>query len=186
MKYLSNKIEPQNKYDFFFKVWTGCNNGYNFGSNTYLKSHAIHEGGVSTSDILFQQSQTPWPPKRDLTSFSTQVLSLPPWQIKSIGEYNIYRYIIFNCTWKFILQLRLARYRVVVLYTPSRHCEGMEIFYQDPTHFTVEAYKKHGMKVVNFQLAMEDRRWFIVGCYLVPDNASSIENIVWNTAHRPW
>ena len=40
--------------------------------------------------------------------------------------------------------------------------------------------------VVSFQLESGDRWWYIVGCYLAPDDASTIEDIVAAISKRPW
>ena len=42
----------------------------------------------------------------------------------------------------------------------------------------VETHHKHGLKVVSFGIDMGERHWFIVGCYLFPDNAYPIERVV--------
>ena len=38
----------------------------------------------------------------------------------------------------------------------------------------MEEIQTYTEKVVSFHLVLGDRRWFIVGCYLVPDNALTI------------
>ena len=42
----------------------------------------------------------------------------------------------------------------------------------------MEAVRKYGLNVIVFQLATGARRWYIVGCYLAPDNTSTIERVV--------
>ena len=49
----------------------------------------------------------------------------------------------------------------------------------------VEAHHRHIPKIVSFHLAMGPRRWFVVGYYLTPDNATSIKRVVGTMAKRP-
>ena len=52
------------------------------------------------------------------------------------------------------------------------------MFHQSEPHFTVGVVQKFGPNVVGFQLATGARQWYIVGCYLAPDNTSTIESVV--------
>ena len=45
--------------------------------------------------------------------------------------------------------------------------------------------RKYGLNVIVFQLATGARRWYIVGCYLAPDNTSTIERVVEALRSRP-
>ena len=38
--------------------------------------------------------------------------------------------------------------------------------------------RKYGPNVIGFQLATGARRWYIVGCYLAPDDTLTIERVV--------
>ena len=49
----------------------------------------------------------------------------------------------------------------------------------------MEALRIYGANVVSFYLALVGRRWFIVGCYFPPDDASTIEDVVLSTIQRP-
>ena len=79
----------------------------------------------------------------------------------------------------------LARYSVVATDAPSRHRGGVAIFHRPAPHFTVEAVQKFGQNVIGFQLATGARRWYIVGCYLAPDDTSTIERVVEAIRERP-
>ena len=59
-------------------------------------------------------------------------------------------------------------YSVVATDAPSRH-RGGAIFYRSEPHFAVEAVDKFRPNVIDFQLATEARRWYIVGVYLAPE-----------------
>ena len=76
-------------------------------------------------------------------------------------------------------------YSIVVTNAPSRHRGGVAIFYRPAPHFTVEAVRKFGPNVIGFQLATGTRRWYIMGCYLTPDNTSTIERVVEALRSRP-
>ena len=71
-----------------------------------------------------------------------------------------------------------ACYRVLVADMPSRHPWGVAIFYWYVPHFQVEYFQPHGRNMISFQLDYDKRRWFIVGCYIYPDNASNVESII--------
>ena len=76
-------------------------------------------------------------------------------------------------------------YSVVATDAPSRHRGGVAVFHRPEPHFAVEAVQKFGPNVVGFQLATEARRWYIVGCYLAPDNTLTIEKVVEALKERP-
>ena len=42
----------------------------------------------------------------------------------------------------------------------------------------MEAVRQFGPNVVSFQLAKGARRWYIIGCYLTPENTLTIESVV--------
>ena len=76
-------------------------------------------------------------------------------------------------------------YRVVASKAPSAHSGGFAIFFRAADHFYVEALRLHVTNVVRFQLALVGQRWYIVGCYLVPDDASTTEDVVVAISQRP-
>ena len=49
----------------------------------------------------------------------------------------------------------------------------------------MEALQTYGANVISFQLESGERRWFIAGCYLVPENALTIEDVVAAISQRP-
>ena len=49
----------------------------------------------------------------------------------------------------------------------------------------MEAVQKFGPNVVGFQLATGARRWYIVGCYLAPNETSTIESVIAALKKRP-
>ena len=78
-----------------------------------------------------------------------------------------------------------AGYSFVATDTPSRHHSGVAVFHRPAPHFEVEAVQKFGPNVVGFYLATGAQRWYIVGCYLAPDDTSTIERVVKVLKERP-
>ena len=74
---------------------------------------------------------------------------------------------------------------VVATDTPSRHRGGVAVFHWPAPHFAVEAVQQFGPNVVGFHLATGERRWYIVGCYLSPDDTLTIESVVATLKERP-
>ena len=61
---------------------------------------------------------------------------------------------------------------------PSAHSGSVFVLYRNAEHFTVEAPHLHIANVVEFKLALGSQRWYVVGCYLTREGASTIEEIV--------
>ena len=59
------------------------------------------------------------------------------------------------------------------------------MFYWPAPYFAVEAVQQFGPNVVGFHLATGERRWYIVVCYLAPDNTLTIESVVAALKERP-
>ena len=78
-----------------------------------------------------------------------------------------------------------AGYSVVATDAPSRHCGRVAVFHRPAPHFGVEAVQKFGPNVIGFQLATGAWRWYIVGCYVAPDNTWTIESVVAALKERP-
>ena len=68
----------------------------------------------------------------------------------------------------------LAGYIVVATDATSRHRYGVAVFYRTALNFAVEAIRQFGPNVVSFQMATGERRWYIMGCYLTPNETSKI------------
>ena len=52
------------------------------------------------------------------------------------------------------------------------------MLYWDAPHFQVEGLQQHGPNVMSFQVASVVRSWFIVGCYLAPNDEATTERVV--------
>ena len=60
------------------------------------------------------------------------------------------------------------------------------MFYRPSLRYAVEAVQQFSPNVVGFQMTTEERRWCIVGCYLAPNDTSTIESFVAALKERPW
>ena len=69
-------------------------------------------------------------------------------------------------------------YRVVTMDAPSRHRGVVAVLYWPSPQYLVKAIQKFGPNVVVFQLVTEEWRWYIIGCYLAPNNILTIESVV--------
>ena len=61
----------------------------------------------------------------------------------------------------------------------------MAVFHWPAPHFAVEAIQRFGPNVIGLQLVTGERRWYIVGCYLAPEDTSKIERVVEALKERP-
>ena len=71
-----------------------------------------------------------------------------------------------------------ARYSVIATDAPSQHHGVVAIFRRPALHFAVEVVRKYGPNVICFQLEMGARRWYIVGCFLSPDDPLNCQGVV--------
>ena len=78
-----------------------------------------------------------------------------------------------------------AGYCVVATDAPIRHRGRVVLFYIPSPLFAVEAVRDYGPNVKSFEVAMRVLRWYIIGCYLAPDDTSTIECIVAALKDRP-
>ena len=71
-----------------------------------------------------------------------------------------------------------AGYRVVATDAPSRHRGGVALVYRPSPLFEVETVREYRPNVLSFEVATGARRWYIIGYYLAPDDAETIERVV--------
>ena len=86
---------------------------------------------------------------------------------------------------KGVYTCRSDGYSVVATDAPIQHCGGVAVFYRLSPHYGVEAIQKSGPTVVVLQLTTRERRWHISGCYLAPENTSTIESVIAELKERP-
>ena len=79
----------------------------------------------------------------------------------------------------------LDGYRVVATDAPSRHRGGVALFYREEADFAVEEVRTYGPNVISFEVVTSRRRWYIIGCYIAPDDAWMIERVVTALGYQP-
>ena len=78
-----------------------------------------------------------------------------------------------------------AGYNVIATDAPSRHRGGVVLFYRSTPHFVVEAVERCGPNVMGFQVASGERRWYIVGAYVAPEDEVTMETVVAAIGRKP-
>ena len=68
---------------------------------------------------------------------------------------------------------------------PIRNRVRVAVFYQASLRFEIYAIQKFGPNVVSFQMETGEKRCYIMGCYLAPDNTLIIEIIIIALRERP-
>ena len=64
-------------------------------------------------------------------------------------------------------------------------CCGVSVFYRVPPRFSVKALQQFRTNVVGFQLITRERQCYNVGCYLSPNDASTIECVLVAVGNHP-
>ena len=59
------------------------------------------------------------------------------------------------------------------------------MFYREGEGFAVEEARTSGPNVLSFDVVSGRRRWYIIGCYLAPDDAQTIERVVTALGDQP-
>ena len=78
-----------------------------------------------------------------------------------------------------------AGYRVVATDALIRHRGRVALFYRPSPLFKVEAVREYIPNVLSFKVVTVERRWYIIGCYLAPDDAETIERVVAALGDKP-
>ena len=79
----------------------------------------------------------------------------------------------------------LAGYSVVSMGALIRHCGGVEVFHHVPPRFSVKALQQFGTNVVRFHIVKGEQQWYIIGCKLFLNDASTIECVLVAVGERP-
>ena len=69
-----------------------------------------------------------------------------------------------------------SRFWVMTKEAPSSHRGGVAISYCKAEHFAIEELHLHGPIVIRFHLVTGRWPWYVVGCYITPSDASTIED----------
>ena len=57
------------------------------------------------------------------------------------------------------------------------------MFYREGAGFAVEEVRPYGPNVLSFEVVTGRRRWYIIRCYLAPDDARTIEQVALHISH---
>ena len=71
----------------------------------------------------------------------------------------------------------LSGFWVMATEALRNHRGGVAIFYRKAENFAAEELFLHGPNAISFQLVTGRRRWHVLGCYISPSNALTIEDI---------
>ena len=69
--------------------------------------------------------------------------------------------------------------------TPSWHRGGVSLFYFPSPCFALEFVQQFKPNIIGLHLTTGDQRWYIVGCYLAPNNTLTIESDVAALKNNP-
>ena len=61
----------------------------------------------------------------------------------------------------------------------------MALFYRPSALFAVEKVREYGPNVISFEVVTGRRRWYIIGCYIDPDDNRTIERVVTALGDQP-
>ena len=78
-----------------------------------------------------------------------------------------------------------TRFCAVALDAPIRYCRIMALFYKESQQFVAKPHKQHVPNVINFKVVIGGRRWHVVGHYLTPCDASTLDSVVAVIGQRP-
>ena len=68
-------------------------------------------------------------------------------------------------------------YSAVGIDASIQHRSRVAVLYWPPPRYAVDAIQQFRPNYVGFQIDMGDKRWYIIRCYLAPDNTLTIESI---------
>ena len=77
-------------------------------------------------------------------------------------------------------------FRVMATEVLSSHRGGVASFYREAENFSIEELRLHGPNIIGFQLVTWRRRWHVMGCYIAPNNALTIEDVAAAIRDRPY
>jgi hypothetical protein len=79
-----------------------------------------------------------------------------------------------------------SRYSIVASNAPSAHQGGIALFWRPNKSYEVEDWQIRGPNVLSFTIVMVSQHFFAVGCYIPPNDLSTLQHIVqaWNKCPR--
>jgi hypothetical protein len=68
-------------------------------------------------------------------------------------------------------------YNVQSTHTPSKWQGGISLFWRTSERYEIEEVELRGPNVLSFQLVLGAMRWYIVGCYILPTNLTTLMHV---------
>jgi hypothetical protein len=77
-------------------------------------------------------------------------------------------------------------YNVQSTHVPSKWQGGISLFWRTREMYEIKEVELHGPKVLSFQLVLGATRWYIMGCYILPTNLTTLRyvNEVWRACPK--
>ena len=75
---------------------------------------------------------------------------------------------------------------IMLAEAPSAHRSGGAIFYHEAEHFAIEELRLHGPNSISFQLVTGRCWWHVIGGYIAPSDALTIENVDVVIRYQPY
>ena len=68
-------------------------------------------------------------------------------------------------------------YNVRSTHAPSKWQGGISLFWRASETYEVEEVEIHGSNVLTFQLVSGATRWYIIGCYIPPNDLTTLTQV---------
>ena len=81
---------------------------------------------------------------------------------------------------------RSAGYIVTATDVSSQHRSRITVFYWPLPRYVLGGIHQFNTNTVGFQLETGDQQWYIIRCYLAPDNTLTKESVVTTLNECPW
>ena len=69
--------------------------------------------------------------------------------------------------------------------SPNVHTTSTPVNNREEADFAVEEVRTYGPNVISFKVVTRRRQWYIIGCYIAPDDARTIERVVTALGDQP-
>ena len=78
---------------------------------------------------------------------------------------------------KVVYTQEFSGFGVMLTEATSNHRGGVAILYRKVDHFAIKELRLHFPNIISFQMVTGRRRWHVLGCYIAPSNAFTIEEV---------
>jgi hypothetical protein len=70
-----------------------------------------------------------------------------------------------------------SRYNVQSTHASSKWQGGISLFWRTSERYEIKEVELHGPNVLSFQLVSGATRWYIMGCYILPTNLTTLTHL---------